>query len=127
MALFTYSLAQVRANFWQRARDRYQIIIETQFTEEEKFLVKQLGIENHVVFFVPYLDDDNFGRYAAPDDGKSGYGYPVYQFIKWQTNNFTYEHLLDAKAALPIIEQQFLALKETLNSADIPEHRTFEL
>jgi hypothetical protein len=112
-----------------KGRPAYKLLLDVQLTEEEKYLVKTLGIENQILFTVPYLMGNEKQEIL---DAQSGFSYNTY-LVKYflQYNKFwrepAFDTLFDAKNAIPMIEDSFRALKQMLDSADVPEHRTFEL
>ncbi len=108
-------------------RDAYEIKLGVWLTEEEKFLIKHLGLENHLLFSIPHLDDDDVCRNAALERGEIGREYRARYFFKEGTSNLSFERLIDAKAAMPVIEESFRLLKSLLEAADMPDSRTLEL
>jgi hypothetical protein len=118
--------ARVPTRFLITNQDAYKIILDLQYTEEEKYLIENLGIQNHIVFTTERLQSDELGSHIE---------YKVGDFCKTRLQNRhplfddnpTYALLIDAKAAIPVIEESFRALKQMLDTADIPKHRTFEL
>jgi hypothetical protein len=119
-------LAAVSSPINRAYKDAYKIILDVRYTEEEKYLIEKLGIQDHILFTAERLPSD---EPREPIEYKVGY------FCKPRVQNRhpllddnpKYALLIDAKNALPIIEQSFETLKQLLHSADIPEHRTFEL
>ena len=113
---------------WFGSRPVHQIILDVQLTEEDKWLIHNLGLNDKVLFTIPFLDGQIAEMNLATQDGYSGNAFLVDYFFKGQNHKaLQFDHLVDAKAAIPMIEESFRALKQILDSADIPEHRTFEL
>jgi hypothetical protein len=113
---------------WFGSRPVHQIVLDVQLTEEEKWLVNALCLQNQVLFTIPFLEGQVAEMNLAAQDGYSGNAFLVEYFYKSQRHKaLQFDRLIDAKNAIPMIEDSFRALKQLLDSADIPDHRAFEL
>ena len=85
-----------------------------EFTEEERFLIKQHGLTDQILFTLGSED------------------MPTHYFLSHLLNGKQYSvlcaNLLDAKETLQAVEEKFHILKDMLTGAAMaPQSRTFEL
>jgi hypothetical protein len=84
------------------------------FTEEERFLIKKLGLTDQILFTLEVGD--------LPVD------YPLNHLLKGKEYRLLCQNLLDAKETVQAVEEKFRLLKDIINSgATAPDSRTFEL
>ncbi len=102
-----------------RKIDVYEIIMEVQFTEEEKYNIKKLGLGEYHFFLIPYLSTDK-------DMGGGGYEIRVKDLVKGKWFTPRYDTLLEANNAVQALEQKFRELKSHLTDAK-PETRSLDL
>jgi hypothetical protein len=110
---------------FRRPKMRHCVVIHSELTEEEKYLILKLGLKNHVMFSIPYLDDEPYIKDA--ELRAKGTSYTVHHFLNFTTVSCWFERVLDAQDIIPKIEESFQHLKSALTRADIPPRRILRL
>lgn len=106
-----------------KSQDVAEVILNAEFTEEEKHKIKKLGIGDYTFFKRPCLQRDTQGQKIL---GPEGYTIKVKNPVKGEWAPLHYENLLEANQAINELEQQVRNLKNHLEGAE-PERRSFEL
>ncbi len=94
--------------------DDYFVKFSANFTEEERFLIKKLGLTDQILFTL------------GTDDK------PIHYFLSHLLKGKEYKllcaNLLDSKETVQAVEEKFHILKDMLTAgATAPDSRTFEL
>jgi hypothetical protein len=97
-----------------RDTDNNYVKFSADFTEEERFLIKKLGLTDQILFTLGTED------------------MPIHYFLSHLLKGKEYKllctNLLDAKETVPAVEEKFHILKDMLTAgATAPDSRTFEL
>ncbi len=109
-----------------KSQDVAEIKLEVQFTEEEKYKIKKLGIQDYKFFNFPVLSGDKLGQRMQRDGAIDGNEIYIRNLIKGQWQPIRYENLHQANQAMNELEQQFRNLKNHLVDAE-PESRSLDL
>jgi len=110
-----------------RSQDVYEILLDVQLTEEEKYLIKKLGTKKDIIFTISHLAADKQSQQFAASRGEDGKEFYIYYFVEGKWPRLVFDRLAEAQQAIPKIEEQFRILKEILNNVNPQASRSFEL